>query len=107
MAGKVELDDRRQIQPGVCDLESGSIFGEICLHRSQTRMATVTAATDVKLLEIDGESLSSYLDANPIQGYLFYKELFGTMIKRLDVANHRVESLMAWGLKVHDIDKYL
>ncbi len=105
--GNVELDNHKHIQPGVCDLEKGSVFGEICLHRSQTRMATVTAATDVELLELDGEILSTYLDNNPVQGYLFYKKLFEIMIKRMEIANQRIENLMAWGLKIHDIDKYL
>lgn len=107
VAGDVTLKENRQIHPGVCDLQSGSVFGEICLHQSQVRMATVTAATDVELLEIDGKALSTYLDDNPVQGYLFYKQLFEIMIKRLDSANQRIENLMAWGLKVHDIDKYL
>ncbi len=105
--GDVALDKQKQIHPGVCDLTAGSVFGEICLHHSQIRMATVTTATDAELLEINGEALSVYLDDNPIQGYLFYKSLFQIMINRLDTANQRIENLMAWGLKVHDIDKYL
>ena len=107
VVGNVELDKQKQIHPGVCDLTSGSIFGEICLHRSQIRTATVLAATDAELLEINGEALSFYLDDNPVQGYLFYKRLFEIMINRLEVANQRFENLMSWGLKVHDIDKYL
>ncbi len=107
VTGNVELDNHKHIQPGVCDLEKGAIFGEICLHHSQIRMATVIAATDAELLELDGEILSAYLDNNPIQGYLFYKKLFEIMIKRMEVANQRIENLMAWGLKIHDIDKYL
>jgi CRP/FNR family transcriptional regulator, cyclic AMP receptor protein len=107
VAGDVELDGDKHMQTGVCDLGEGSIFGEICLHQSQVRIASVTTATDVELLEIDGESLSVFLDDNPIQGYLFYKKLFEIMINRLDVANQRIENLMAWGLKVHDIEKYL
>ncbi len=105
--GDVALDNQKQIHPGVCDLTAGSVFGEICLHHTQIRMATVTAATDAELLEINGEALSVYLDDNPIQGYLFYKSLFQIMTNRLDTANQRIENLMAWGLKVHDIDKYL
>lgn len=105
--GDVQLEKQKQIHPGVCDLTSGSVFGEICLHHSQVRMATVTAATDAVVLEIEGEALSAYLDDNPIQGYLFYKQLFEIMINRLNMANQRIENLMAWGLKVHEIDKYL
>ncbi len=107
VTGIVELENQAAIKPGFCDLEAGVVFGEMCLHQSQARMATVVALTDVELLEIDGERFSIYLDDNPINGYLFYKALFEVMANRLDTANQRVENMMAWGLKAHAIDKHL
>jgi len=107
VTGNVELDEQKNIKAGICDLEAGAIFGETCLHEANPRMATVVAITDVKVIEINGEKLSAFLDAHPILGYLFYKQLFEIFVKRLHIANKRVEHLMAWGLKVHDIDKYL
>lgn len=104
VTGDVQVKNQKTIQAGVCDLESGSIFGEICLHQSQIRTATVTAASDVELLEIEGEAFSVYLDDNPVLGYLFYKNLFEIMINRLGMANRRIENLTAWGLKVQGID---
>ena len=107
VTGEVELENQASIKPGLCDLEVGTIFGEMCLHQSLVRMATVVALTEVELLEIDGERFSIYLDDNPINGYLFYKALFEVMTNRLDTANQRVENIMAWGLKAHAIDKHL
>ncbi len=107
VTGSVELDDKKNMQTGICDLEKGSVFGETCLHESSPRMATVIAVTDGCVIEVDGFRLSVFLDAHPVLGYLFYKNLFEISVTRLNRANQRVESLMAWGLKVHDIDKYL
>ena len=105
--GDVELQDNKKIRPGVFDLDCGTIFGEVCLDRSQIRSATVVAISEVVLIEVDGRSLSVYLDDNPLLGYLFYKELFEIMMARLGKANQRVANLMGWGLQAHSIDKYL
>lgn len=107
VTGNVELDEQKHIQPGFCDLDKGSLFGEVCLHESTPRIATVVAVTDCRLVEIDGYRLSIFLDAHPAIGYLFYKNMFASFVGRLNIANQRVEKLMAWGLKVHEIDKYL
>jgi CRP-like cAMP-binding protein len=103
---QVELENRKTIKAGIFDLQQGDIFGEMCLYRSRFRTASVTAVTDGCLLEIEGEKLSVYLDDNPIQGYLFYKQLFEVVAERLSRANRRAETLLAWGFKVHEIDKY-
>jgi len=107
VTGSVELDEKKNMQTGICDLGKGSVFGETCLHESSPRMATVIAVTDARVIEVDGLRLSIFLDAHPILGYLFYKNLFEISVSRLNKANQRVENLMAWGLKVHDINKYL
>ena len=107
VTGRVDLGKNKHIQPGIGELKAGALFGESCLHMSLPRIATVTAITEVSLLEINGERLSVYLDANPVQGYLFYKYLFETLIGRLNSTIHTVETLLAWGLKAHEIDQYL
>ena len=107
VTGHVELDGQKNIQPGFCDLEKGSVFGETCLYESSRRMATIIAVKDGSMLELDGLRLSIFLDAHPILGYLFYKNIFEAFVTRLNKANQRVERLMAWGLKVHEIDKFL
>ena len=107
VTGRVELDEHKNIQPGFCDMEKGSVFGEACLYGSSRRIATITAVTEGSVIEIDGTRLSDFLDAHSNLGYLFYKNFFEIFLTRLNKANHRVEHLMAWGLKVHEIDKYL
>lgn len=107
VTGHVTLDEDKHIQPGLCDLKQGSLFGETCLHESSPRMATVIAVTEGTLIEVVGKHLSIFLDTNPALGYLLYKKMFAAYVSRLDKANQRVENLMAWGLKVHEIDKYL
>ena len=104
---QVALENQRHMQTGLCDLGSGDIFGESCLYQSQQRYASVVAIGNGSLLEIDGERLSIHLDAHPVQGYLFYKKLFEILTDRLNHANHRVEYLLAWGLKAHYISKHL
>lgn len=107
VSGNVELEEHKHIQPGIWELESGEIFGEIALHQSQLRTASVRATSDGRLVEINGEKLGLYLDAHPSVGYLFYKNLFEILIRRLNRANHRVNDLFAWGLKVHGIGEHL
>ena len=105
--GGAELDENRRISPGLCDLESGALFGDVCLYESRERTATVVSLTDVRLLEVRSDMLSVYLDDHPVQGYLFLKALFQIMSERLELANNRIEHLLVWGIKAHDIDKYL
>jgi CRP/FNR family transcriptional regulator, cyclic AMP receptor protein len=105
--GGAELEGNRKISPGLCDLQPGAIFGDVCLYGTHQRSASVMALNDVCVLEIDSGMLSIYLDEHPAQGYPFLKALFQIMSKRLALANDRIEYLLAWGIKAHDIDKYL
>ena len=107
VSGRVQLEDSRRIQPGICDLGPGDLFGELCLFGPHIRSASVTAISEAELIEIDGGALSLYLDTRPELGYLFLKELFATLTGRLGRANERIENLFAWGLKAHGIDRYL
>ncbi|HEY8094663.1 MAG TPA: cyclic nucleotide-binding domain-containing protein, partial [Methylobacter sp.] len=96
----VELEDSRNAKPGIGDLGKGDIFGDTCLHESGgVRTATVIAITDGCLLEINGERLGAYLDAHPLKGYVFYKQLFEILFNRLSHGNRRIQYLLAWGLK--------
>lgn len=105
--GGVEIEDNVRLTPGLCDLKAGAIFGDICLYEARLRTASVVALTDICILEIRGDMLSVYLDDHPVDGYLFLKRLFEIMAVRLELANERVDKLLAWGIKAHDIDKYL
>ena len=107
VSGNIELEEKKHIQAGIWELAEGDIFGEIALYKSQSRTASVKAITDGCLVAINGKRLGVYLDEHPDLGYLFYKDLFAILIARLNRANHRVNDLFAWGLKVHDIEKHL
>ena len=102
-----KLEDKKGISPGIADLHTGDIFGEVCLHQSHIRNASVIAVTEATVLELDGEKLRVFLDDHPLQGYLFYKSMFEVLVGRLNRANQRVENLLAWGLKAHGIEEYL
>lgn len=95
----VELEEHQKAKPGLGDLGKGDIFGDTCLNQVGVRTATVVAITDGCLLEINGERLSSYLDAHPVKGYAFYKQLYEILFKRLTSGNRRIQYLLAWGLK--------
>ena len=107
VSARVELEDHRHIQPGLEDLGPGDLFGEFSLFEAHPRTASVITIEPCRLVEIDCEHLSRYLEAHPQVGYAFLKALFYVLIDRLGKANQRVEQLMAWGLKVHGIDKHL
>lgn len=107
VSGHVNLERNRHLQPGFCDLHAGDIFGEICLDQTHQRTATVTAISEGCVLKLDGDRLNVFLDDHPQLGYLFYKHLFGILIERMKSANHRIENLLAWGLKAHGIEQHL
>lgn len=107
VSGRVALADGRHIQPGLCDLGPGEIFGELSLFDTGSRSASVIALDDVEVLEFDALALESYLDQQPAQGYVVLKELLKILTLRLRQTDRRWEQLFAWGLKEHGIDQHL
>ena len=104
---RVELADAKHIQPGLCDLNTGDVFGELSLFDLGPRSASVVALEPCELLVFDAEALSAYFDQHPEQGYLVLKGLFSILNTRLRRADQRLGSLFAWGLKAHGIDRHL
>jgi len=104
---RVALDDAKHIQPGLCDLQAGDIFGELSLFEGGVRSASVIAVEPCAVLVFDGERLTEHFDAHPEQGYLVLKGLFGVLNQRLRQADKRLGALLAWGLKAHGIDEHL
>ncbi|HOP16831.1 MAG TPA: cyclic nucleotide-binding domain-containing protein [Gammaproteobacteria bacterium] len=104
---RVELEDRRHIQPGLCDLAAGEVFGELSLFESGPRSASVVALEPCELLVFDAEALAGHFERHPEQGYVVLKELFSVLNRRLRQADRRLGSLFAWGLKAHGIDRHL
>ncbi len=107
VSGQVGLEQKKQLQAGFCDLKEGDIFGESCLHEIHRRTATVTAISEGCAWEIVGDKLSAYFEKHPEHGFLFYKKLFVILTERMNSANHRIENLLAWGLRAHDIERHL
>ena len=107
VSGRVELEDQRHIQPGLCDLGAGEVFGELSLFESAPRSASVVAVGPCDLLVFDAAALAAHFDRVPEQGYLVLKALFSVLNQRLRQADRRVGSLFAWGLKAHGIDHHL
>lgn len=105
--GKVDLDERRRIQPGFGELAKGDVFGELVLFDEMSRSATVVTVSEAELAVLDGEELLEFLDAHPEIGYPLLKELMTVLVGRLRKANQRIFSLFAWGLKVKGIDTHL
>jgi len=104
---RIELDDSRHIQPGICDLHAGDVFGELSLFESGPRLASVVAVEPCELLQYDAAALAAYLDAHPAFGYVLLKELFHILGSRLRQTDRRLGSLFAWGLKAHGITNHL
>jgi CRP-like cAMP-binding protein len=107
VAGRIELEGDRHIQPGLCDLTAGDVFGELSLFESGPRSASVTAIERCELLVFDASALAAHFDRHPEQGYVILKWLFSILNARLRQADRRLESLFAWGLKAHGIDDHL
>lgn len=107
VTGDVNLDTERRIRPGVCDLEPGAVFGELALFDAGPRSAGVTTLSPVELAVIDGAGLLRFFDTHPEIGYRVLREIIETVVARLRQTNDKVWSLLAWGLRVHSIDRLL
>lgn len=107
VVSSLELDGQRRVKPGIYNLEPGEIFGEFCLFHDQARTASVIAATDCRLVVIDGTHLRHYMEAHPETGYRLLWEMYTALIDRLCLSNKRVQQLFAWGLKAHQIEEHL
>jgi len=104
---RVRLEDSRHIQPGLCDLGVGEVFGELSLFEAGPRSASVVAVGPCELLVFDAEALAAHFDRHPESGYVVLKDLFSVLSQRLRRADRRLGSLFAWGLKAHGIDRHL
>ncbi len=107
VSGRVALADGRHIQPGLCDLGPGEVFGELSLFDAGSRSASVIALENADVLEFDALALGSYLDQHPEKGYIVLKALLKILSVRLRQTDRRWEQLFAWGLKEHGIDQHL
>ena len=105
--GRVEIDDKRQVSPGVCDIQGGELFGELVLFDDGPRSASVVTVTDAEVVAINGKKLMEFLEHKPDLGFRFMKYMMERMVGRLRNTNSKIFSLFAWGLKAHNVDQHL
>jgi len=107
VTGRVRLEGARHVQPGICDLRVGDVFGELSLFDSGPRTATVTAIGEARVVELDGARLNRFLDEHPDLGYRLLRSLYETLAARLRRTDRQLEGLIAWGLRAHGIEEHL
>lgn len=69
-------------------LETGEVFGEMCLIEPGPRSATVKAATDTDCLAASYEEFVAAIEENPARAVGFMK----TLVRRLRLMNELIES---------------
>jgi len=107
LMANLDLEDHRRVQPGFSDLGAGEVFGELPLFDNQPRSASVIAISDCELVEMNSDSLITFLDQHPDIGYEVFRELNYMLVRRLRNANRKIFSLFAWGLKNCGITQHL
>ncbi|MDH5230144.1 MAG: cyclic nucleotide-binding domain-containing protein [Gammaproteobacteria bacterium] len=105
--GHVDIGKDKQVNPGVYELKEGDIFGELAVFDELPRSTSVLSLDSVRLIEIDGDKLTDFLQKHPSLGYAIMNALVVMLVKRLRASNKKIFSLFAWGLKAHSIDDHL
>ena len=111
--GRLAVLGRAQAQgPGqpsvevtVMELGVGNVFGESSLIETYPSIATVQALTDGRLIEINGATLSVFLDDHPDLGYLFFKYLLAEALHNLAKTKGGLVDLVTSGLQLHGVAK--
>jgi CRP-like cAMP-binding protein len=103
--GTVDLETGRQIRPGINDLGEGEVFGELALFDERPHCATVSAISETELAVIEGPLFLEFLDEHREIGYSIFKSILCQLVPRLRKTDASVFSLLAWGLKAHELDK--
>jgi CRP-like cAMP-binding protein len=96
---QVEVDDARIMQSGLIELTHGDTFGELNLYGQSERTASVVALSSTRVIRIDGEALSAFMDAYPDLGYLVLKHYFLLHAELLRSLNIKVSGLYAAELR--------
>ena len=69
-------------------LQTGEVFGEMCLIEPGPRSATIRATTDVECLAASYEEFIAAIEENPARAVGFMK----TLVRRLRLMNDLIES---------------
>lgn len=88
--GKVKITKKiRAMETILAELDKGDFFGEMAILEKESRSATATAATDVKLLVIDEKTFETAIRTNPDVAI----RIMCKIAERLRDADHRIENL--------------
>jgi CRP/FNR family transcriptional regulator, cyclic AMP receptor protein len=68
-------------------LQTGEVFGEMCLIEPGPRSATAIAATDAECLAVSYEEFVAAIEENPTRAVAFMK----TLVRRLRLMNELIE----------------
>ena len=81
------------------------MFGELALFDERPHCATVSAVSETELAVIEGPLFLEFLDEHREIGYSILKAILCQLVARLRKTDASVFSLLAWGLKAHELDK--
>jgi CRP-like cAMP-binding protein len=95
------------MRPGIWEVKTGDIVGELAVFDDRPRAASVVGVTDGEAIAIDGPALCRFLDEHPDLGYRVLLEILTGLVERLRASNQRLETVFAWGLRAHGIDRHL
>lgn len=107
VVSKGKLAEQKTIKPGLADMEAGDIFGEFCLFDDEPASASVVAADETEVYEIDSPSFKKFISEHPDVGLPILWQITSMLVRRIRHSNKTVVDLLIWGLKVHKIDKDL
>lgn len=85
--------ERKQV---IFTLHQGDVLGEMSLVDGSPRSATVNAEDNVVLYSIEYSGLISYLESNPMVGYIFMRNIAGIIANRTRNTNMLWRNLMIW-----------
>ena len=92
------------------DVSDGEYFGELALFDDKPRSASALATTDAVLLELDRETLSSYLSTRPHAALTLLRTLAGRLRETNAMLSQRaakntvqeIESQLTWSQRLAD-----
>ncbi len=108
VSGKISLPEHRSLQAGFKDMGPGEWFGETALLGFEVRRsATVSGVESGQVLAVNANFLLTFLSNHSELGQRFFQLLFAEQCQRLQMANERIEKLLAWGMESRGISQHL
>jgi CRP-like cAMP-binding protein len=97
----VDVTPGKRLESGLMEMTHGDTFGELNLFCVTDRAASVVTMSQTKVIRIDGNRLTAFMDRYPELGYPVLKDFFIKHADMLRTAKERLNSLYADKLR-HD-----